>query len=448
MNTIKRLITIRFVIVLACWQVIGVASMIFSPLIYLYLGVIPLLAWALLQDKKNLAPASAFHASIKGAETLRLEGHVSWFYHIQLKQPFPASKRMLFFSSSSLFTSDQVTIKLKKHPLSWEWEVVQHVQGVALGGEDIRSLTLIVTSPLGWWQAIYQIMLEDVFTFQVKPSLQPLPEERLTHSLRHIYHLLVGSRVAMRSRSPEQFHSIRRYRYPDDVRFVDAKKTARYQKLMVREYESLTQHQLVIALDLGRSLMGTLGTSLKKDFYLEAVLTLYQSALEFQDKVSFFAFHQDLIHISKGKKGLQEIHQLLQEGGKLQAKDLESNYELIPGTLQRLTHQRSIVLVLSDINRPSVQDSLRQSLSLVSRQHLSLSIGILEEKFRIEAKVSPKTNTHEWAHDLYRFWLEDEFEKYAKSLSRIGSGAILCPERHWLDLNRKVYQLLRHSLRA
>src|SRR4029079_18914357 len=89
----------------------------------------------------------------------------------------------------------------------------------------------------------------------------------------------------------------REYQYPDSIRHIDARKSAKYCQLMTRTYDSLLEHHLILGLDVGRSMYGRMGPSRKLDYYLSACLALAENASQSRDRLSFFAFSQK-VHLT------------------------------------------------------------------------------------------------------------------------------------------------------
>jgi uncharacterized protein (DUF58 family) len=282
-----------------------------------------------------------------------------------------------------------------------------------------------------------------------------MPEEKFNETIRHQRRLFLGARQLMRGAARDQFHSVRPYVYPDPLRAIDHKKTARYGKLMTRTYDAYHQHHLVILCDLGRSLTGTVGTSAKLAFYLSAAANLARHALAARDQVSLCAFRERVCVTVKRARSHDAFLPLWRGHPELAAAEIETDYNLIAPILRQLAPQRALVVLLADVVRPSVQRSLLESLGPSCRQHRFITLGLIDHRFDLGERLAerfapgnPRTRLapREAAEWIYSYALDAEFVAFRERMTRLPCGVFVAPEMHWLDMVRRVYELMRSSL--
>ena len=215
----------------------------------------------------------------------------------------------------------------------------------------------------------------------------------------------------MRGRAAEQFYSLRKYQFPDQIRHIDQKKTAKYGELMTRTYENFLSHHLILALDLGHSMFGTLGQSQKHDFYLAACLTLARNAIQSHDHVSFFGFSQRIHSMIRRTRSLDPFLPLYQGSAEVAPRDEEGNFDLLGPALSRVAGQRSILLIFTDASRPSVQESLLRVMPDLCQRHLTVVISLLDEAYTLERQLDAwdggNVEMQDYSRFLYNYWIDD-----------------------------------------
>ncbi|MBC7530008.1 MAG: DUF58 domain-containing protein [Oligoflexus sp.] len=432
---------------LGAWQLLGTVALLYGPALWLYAAAIPCIGLLLYWDRKRLPRREEWSITFKGQSTIRLHEKQVWTWQLGLAEFRQVAKVTFHFPFLPLYRSNHEAV-----PLGADFRqtiIHQNVSGFQLGQETISSVFVLVVSRAAFWKQLLEISVAPL-PVHCKPSLAKVPPEHLAAALQRLQSLFHGSRQLLKQRSRDQFHSIREYRHEDDIRNIDPRKSAKKGQLMIREYDSLIQHHLVIGLDLGRSLTGLMNGSQKTHYYLEGIIALLQKAIAANDKVSFFAFNQDIVVIRKNIRSIRGIREILDLEGQLIAEDVESDYNLIGEALSHIDQQRCIVLILSDIARPAVQTELLKAMRQIAGKHLSMTMGILDKEsdFRQnEILPVPVVNSGDaWAKDVYVYWLEQEFQEFAQRMIQIRSGAVLCPEHFWLDMSSKLYMRLRDSL--
>src|SRR5690606_14792166 len=145
------------------------------------------------------------------------------------------------------------------------------------------------TSLFQFWGRSFPLSGSDYLP-HVLPSRAKVPEQTFERAMRNNQSLFVGARVRTRMGAPDQFHSHRPYRHGDPFRFVDHKKSARYGELVTKTFDSIVDQTVIIGMDLGRSMSGTIAGSEKLSFYKEAAYHLIENALQSRDRVGFFGF--------------------------------------------------------------------------------------------------------------------------------------------------------------
>lgn len=317
-----------------------------------------------------------------------------------------------------------------------------------LGFEKIATLRLLARSPLGIWFRAFDVPVSES-AFRVLPSRRQVSEQTFRDLAANQRLLYQGTRQILRGRAADQFHSVRKYQFPDSIRHIDQKKSAKFNELMTRIYDTFFDHHLVIALDLGRSMRGLIDGSYKSDYYLSACLSLAENAVKSRDRISFFGFSQKVHYLIRGSRNLQAFRPLFEGRPELRPRDEESDYTMLPTIVQGLAGQRSIVLLFTDLSKPSVLEALLKSLPAVSQRHLVVVVSVIDESLMLENRLrdfTDEASTHQDYGDLmYSYWLRDRTEVFERKVGSLGSAVLVVSEKDWLSVIGRLYGLLRSS---
>lgn len=446
-------LTDRFFSISALVQAVGVLAFLRIEFLFVYLGLTALFVALLIRDRWSLLAAGDARFDITIPPSLELGttfGLKLYFHfddrnarksHIEVGFLSPACRTLTFGEKSHRIEN---SLAAGLHTT----EVRLPAQAVQLGYEELSHLILYSRSRFQLWTR--ETRVESKATgHRVLPTRKPVPEERFVELIRgqKIFHQ--GTRRLMRGQTAEQFYTVRKFQPSDSLKHLDPKKSAKFQTPMTRTYESFYEHHLVIGLDLGRSLLGQLGNSSKKDYYLSAALALAESAIKARDKVSFFAFsqnvHRQIIHA----KHYSDFYALYRGTQDLNALNLEPSYELIPGILQKCASTRSLFVLLTDATRPSVQQHLAKIVPFIARQHLMVIASLVDEQFSLPFTLDHFTGQQpteaEFSAQLYNYYLHDQNESFKARLNQYGCGYVGASQSEWMNVIGRVYQRLRES---
>lgn len=320
-----------------------------------------------------------------------------------------------------------------------------------LGASTLTEAHFLCSSVLKLWLRAFQGPIGHV-SYRVMPVVRPIPDIELTRLLRSNAALSQSRKVSLRNQSEDEFRSVRPYQFPDSLRRLDRKKSAKYQKLMTRTYESHRNHHLIIALDLGRGMAGEINGSKKLDYYTSLMFSLVEYALKAGDRVSAVAFSDQIDWMTKGVRDSKAFQPVYQNKVALTVRDTNSRYEFLPTFVNQLDTKRSLVLLLSDLSSSSMQKSVRRILPSIARKHLFLTLTMEEGRYSLDHELGENDSSlisdEGIERFLYLYWSEEEYDQFSRLLGRYGASGAKIPEPYWLDGSTKLYRLLRSSLAA
>jgi uncharacterized protein (DUF58 family) len=157
-----------------------------------------------------------------------------------------------------------------------------------------------------------------------------------------------------------EFERLREYRREDELRHVDWKATAKYQKLISREYTVERNQNIVFLLDCGRSMSNETDGISHLDRGLNAAIILSYIALGQGDNVSLLAFSNRMERAAGPVRGKGAIRTLIRQSFDLEPTMEASDYGLACEDLMRRQKKRALVVLITHA---------------IDQQHLS-SIGL------------------------------------------------------------------------
>ena len=441
-----------FFVALGGALLLALASIFYPVLFYGGLAALVILFLFTLIDRQSLRRVEQFEGRSHISKTPELGETTTVTFELNSNSQSVARLSRLRLVLPALqtlrFPKTMVTMNRRYHEgrVTFESTVVAHTR--RLGFETIRELRIFARSSFGLWSRAFDAPVPES-QFRVIPTRKRASEQTFRDLAAHQRLLYQGTRQILRGRSADQFHSVRKYQYPDSVRHIDHKKSARFGELMTRVYDTFFDHHLILGLDLGRSMRGTIAGSEKCDYYLAACLALAQSAVTARDRISFFGFSQQVHHLIKSTRNLQSFTPLFEGHRELTPRDEESDFTALPSIVQSISGQRSIVILFTDLAKPSVQDSLLKTLPTLAQRHLTVVVSVLDEALSLEKRLveftQEKVTTNDYSDLLYSYWIRDRTQSFKAQVGSFGSAVLVVSEQDWLSVVTRLYGLLRES---
>jgi uncharacterized protein (DUF58 family) len=253
------------------------------------------------------------------------------------------------------------------------------------GAFDCGRTYLRVQSLLGLWQR--QVKLQIEHPMKVFPDVKMLNTYALLARRNRID--LMGFRLTRGRASDVEFDRLRDYQPDDDYRRIDPFASARYRKLITREYQVSRNQNVFFMIDCGRP-MGAESAGLSNlDHALNATLMLSYLALEAGDNVGLLAFDgavRTFLPISGGMRRKTGILHALYD---LHVSEQEADYEQAFLTMQRRVRQRSLVVLLTNVMDSASFGLLQPHLKVLTRRHLPLVLLLRDEDLFTLADAAP-----------------------------------------------------------
>jgi uncharacterized protein (DUF58 family) len=170
-----------------------------------------------------------------------------------------------------------------------------------------------------------------------------------------------------------EFEEVREYRIGDDVRTIDRNVSARYGKPHVKVFRE--ERELTVFLLADMSSSHEFGTSLqfKRELAAEIGATLAFSAIRNHDKVGLLCFTDRVERFVPPRKGPNHVLRVIRELLFLKPEGKGTDIAAAFDYLNRTTHRRAVVFLISDFQATGYENALR----LARRRHdvIAISVG-------------------------------------------------------------------------
>lgn len=201
-------------------------------------------------------------------------------------------------------------------------------------------------------------------------------------------------RVAAGSR---EFDALREYTPDDEFRRIDWAATARTNRPIVRTYRSERNQLLVILVDAGRLMAGSVGGVSRLDHAIDAAMALTAVATSIGDRIGLVAFDHRVRRVVPSSGSRRQLARITEALYDLDAELVESDYRgAIVETLARFP-RRALLVLLTELPSTAASELLAGAVPRVARHHLPVVASVRDPQLETWAHGDPAK-----ASDAYR----------------------------------------------
>jgi uncharacterized protein (DUF58 family) len=242
---------------------------------------------------------------------------------------------------------------------------------------DIQAAVVTVRSlgPLGL--AARQRNLPAPWTVRVLPPF--LSRKHLPAKLARLRELDGQHKSLIRGQGSE-FDSLRPYVLGDDVRSIDWRSSARRADVLVRTWRPERDRRIVVVLDTGRGSAGRVGGLTRLDASMDAALLLTALAVRAGDRVDLLAIDRRVRARVVGAGRNEVLATITNELALLEPELVEPDIALMAASVLGIARQRSLVVLMTDLNPATIEQGLLPSIGLLSSRHLVLIAAVADPK--------------------------------------------------------------------
>jgi uncharacterized protein (DUF58 family) len=309
------------------------------------------------------------------------------------------------------------------------------------GQGDLRRLFVRWRGPLGlvWKQRVETLDRRVAIT----PNIRAVQDEAIRLFARDA---LFGLKTQIERGEGSEYHALKEYLPGHDPGAIDWKQTARHAKLLVREFRTERNHNIVFALDAGRLMCEPLAGAPKIDRALNAALLLSYVGLRLGDRVGLFGFDAKPRLSSGLVSGVGAFPVLQERAAALDYSVEETNFTLGLTTLAASLERRSLVVVFTDFADTTSAELMIENISRLMRRHLVLFVAFRDEELETLVRAAP-TAPDDISRAVIAAALLREREVVIERLRRLGAEILeTAADRIGPELVSRYLELKRRDL--
>jgi uncharacterized protein (DUF58 family) len=224
-----------------------------------------------------------------------------------------------------------------------------------------------IAGPLGlaWWSA----PLQGPEHSAVVPAMLELSESAAGAALS-------GTRTSRVIGPGAHVEQLRDYRPGDPLRVIDWRATGRRRQLVSRDFSEDQHLDVVMAVDVGRSSRVQCGELDRLGHYVNAVARMAQHVVAQDDRIGLVIFGDQplaMLPPTRGHAGVMRVRDILSG---LQSQNTDSNVIHAASQVLKRVRQRSLVVLLTDIDEAGSEGQLAAALRLLQPRHLPFVVAL------------------------------------------------------------------------
>ena len=251
-----------------------------------------------------------------------------------------------------------------------ELEATYHLYPQRRGANQFRNVYFRYRSRLDLWSRhVKRPLVDDV---RIYPDIRTVRRFDLLAKRNRLSEM--GLKLWRLRGKEGEFERLREYRREDEMRHIDWSATAKYQKLISREYTTERNQNIVILLDCGRSMLNETDGISHLDRGLNAAIILSYIALGQGDNVSLVAFSNRIERYVGPLRGKAAIQSLIQKTYDLEPRHEASDYGLACEDGLRRQKKRALVLLITYALDDQHLNAIGRYLRTLISSHLFLCV--------------------------------------------------------------------------
>jgi uncharacterized protein (DUF58 family) len=324
----------------------------------------------------------------------------------------------------------------------------------AAGKETVRDPLVVVPGKLGAssWPAIRARILgtfglaswSRVIAQQTSVAIAP---DLLGAAAQRVSSAESGALAGRARGSGAELYQLREYRPGDPLHRIDWKASARRAGLVTREFTEDQHLDVIIALDAGRSSRLAAGELDRLGAFANVAARFAEHAVLHDDRVGLIVYAdrvQGVVPPSRGHAAVTRIRSCL-EGVTVAA--LESSPLAAALRIRSIARQRSLIVMLTDLDDVTTGGELSRAVRLLQMKHLVIVAGIALHEVE-ELALAP---AEKWA-DPYRALAAREWQTrtraHLKSLRSAGTPVVVARPAEFESAVLSYYARLRRDRRV
>lgn len=233
----------------------------------------------------------------------------------------------------------------------------------------------------------------------------------------------VGLRALRVKGSGTDFDQLRELRPGDDSRRIDWAATARSQRPIVRQFRAERNQSVVMLLDNGRIMAGSVAGVPRVEHAMDAALGLTTVAMHVGDKVGLVIFDRQIRTVVALSQSRAQQSRVAEAMYLLEPQLAESAYLAAFTYATARFRRRSLYVVLTDLVESAVDEAILPALPILCRRHLVVVAAVQDPAMQAWATPASGGATSEAFRQAAAISL---LQQRSRSSARLGAaGAIV-----------------------
>jgi uncharacterized protein (DUF58 family) len=207
-----------------------------------------------------------------------------------------------------------------------------------------------------------------------------------------------GTRARRAPGGGTEFDQLREYRPDDEFRRIDWPATVRHQRPIVKQFRVERNQSVMMLLDNGRTMAGTVAGSTRVEHAMDAALALTETAVHIGDRAALVAFDRQVRAVVPPNSSRTQLARVAEAMYLLEPDLVESAYLPAFSVAVARVRRRSLYVVFTDLVAASVDLSLLPALPRLVRTHIVVVAAVRDPVVDRWADGGE----HQWASEAYR----------------------------------------------
>lgn len=300
--------------------------------------------------KRKTSPVASLRK--RHAVELTIENRSVWKCRLAIRDDADQELLPVDESGKILYEECQTEEEIQpKTRFTWAYSLRPRSRGMF----TFNWVFLRFSSLLGLW--VRQCRLECATELRVYPDMLQLAEYDLLARTNRLH--LLGVRKTRRIGQDNDFERLRDYTIDDDHRHIDWRATARRNKLIVKDFQTTQNQNVVFMLDCGRMMAHSETVLAPEDFTehqikaapgaVNSMLMLAWVALKQGDSVGLLCFSDKIHSFTPPKSGMRQLNGLLHASFDRFPQPVGSRYDLAFEYLASRVRRRTLVILLTNL---------------------------------------------------------------------------------------------------
>jgi uncharacterized protein (DUF58 family) len=189
-----------------------------------------------------------------------------------------------------------------------------------------------------------------------------------------------------------EFDSLREYHPDDEFRRINWRATARSTKTISNTYREERNQQVLLLVDAGRTMAGTVAGVPRFEHTLDAGIALAELAGRVGDHVGMAAFGADVLVTAAPRSGRTQARRILDLLFDLQPSLDAPNYRRAFSSVLARYRRRALLVLLTELTDQAAMEGLFQALPVLTGRHLVVVGSVVDPAIEAEATALPATS--------------------------------------------------------